>query len=338
MIWTAPFSTLQHIRRRDVLAGLTTLASGIVPARYASAQTRPRMLRIGTVQSVLRERPTFRAFEHRLRELGYVEGHDLVIDYSIVRGETELYGPAMQELVRRKVDIIVAGGNEFALKSAMAATDTLPIVMVAIDYDPVALGYVSSLARPAGNVTGVFLPQIDLTLKRLQLLREAFPDHTAVTVLWDRRSAHQWQAAQEAAPSLGLQLTGVELRALPYDYEQALARPLDHRGALMTMMTPFFFTDRQRLAELALRHRIAAFFPQREFVEAGGLLGYGPSITGLWRRAADYVDRIARGAKTTDLPIEQPSKFEMVVNLKTARAIGVELPTSILLRADEVIE
>jgi putative ABC transport system substrate-binding protein len=160
----------------------------------------------------------------------------------------------------------------------------------------------------------------------------------AAMVFWDHRSMYQWQETQDAAASLGLRLAGIELRDLPYDYDQALARiPPDHRGTLLVMASPLFFGDRQRLADFARRQRIASVFGQREHVDAGGLLSYGPSIPGMYRRAAEYVDKIARGANTTDLPIEQPTGFEFIINLKTAKLIGKELPTSILLRADEVI-
>ena len=241
-------------------------------------------------------------------------------------------------MIRRKVDIIIATSND-VLKLAMAATNTLPIVMVALDFDPFRLGYLTSVARPTGNVTGVFLQQVELSLKRLQILKEAFPTIEAATVFWDHRSAYQWQETQDAAASLGLRLAGIELRDLPYDYDQALARiPPDHRDTLLVMASPLFFGDRQRLADFARRQRIASVFGQREHVDAGGLLSYGPSIPGMYRRAAEYVDKIARGANTTDLPIEQPTGFEFIINLETAKLIGKELPTSILLRADEVIE
>ena len=241
-------------------------------------------------------------------------------------------------MIRRKVDIIVTTSND-ALKSAMAATNTLPIVMIALDFDPFRHGYVTSLARPVGNVTGLFAQQVELSVKRLQIFKEAFSDVKTATVFWDHRSIDQWQQTERAASSLGLQLFGVELRDLPYDYDQALARtPPDHRGALLVMASPLFFGDRQKLAEFVLRQRIASVFGQREHVDAGGLLSYGANIPAMYRRAADYVDKIARGTRTTDLPIEQPTKFEFVVNLKTAKTIGIELPTSVLLRADEAIE
>ena len=322
------------MRRREFVTLLGGAAAWPLAAR---AQQRLEMLRIGTISTLARERPTWRAFEQRLRELGYVEGDNLAVDYSIERN-FHLYASATQEMIRRKVDIIIATSND-VLKLAMAATNTLPIVMVALDFDPFRLGYLTSVARPTGNVTGVFLQQVELSLKRLQILKEAFPTIEAATVFWDHRSAYQWQETQDAAASLGLRLAGIELRDLPYDYDQALARiPSDHRDTLLVMASPLFFDDRQRLADFARRQRIASVFGQREHVDAGGLLSYGPSIPGMYRRAAEYVDKIARGANTTDLPIEQPTRFEFIINLKTAKLIGKELPTSILLRADEVIE
>jgi putative ABC transport system substrate-binding protein len=274
-----------------------------------------------------------------MRELGYVEGQNLTIDFVNLNGQIDRYGEATKEVVRRKPDIIIAPGVERALMSAIAATDTLPIVMIAVDYDPFARGYVKSLARPGGMVTGVFFQQIELAMKRLQLMKEALPDVAAATVFWDEVSADQWRATQSAAETMGFKLTGVELGNPPYDYENALAAqaPPDHR-ILMVLSSPVFLPDRERLAQIALRHSIASMFVFRAYADAGGLLSYGPSIDALYQRAAEYVDRIAKGTNSADLPVEQPTKFELIVNLKTARAIGIELPTSILLRADEVIE
>ena len=251
----------------------------------------------------------------------------------------EDYETGYRTLAAREPDIVLATGVEIALKSALAATRTLPIVMIAIDYDPFARGYVTSLARPSGNVTGVFFQQIELAAKRIQLVKDTFPDVPGATMFWDRSSADQWKAAQNAAATLGLRLYGIELREPPYDYERALREaPPDHRGIVIVGTSAFFFRDRERIADFAVRHRIASVFVFREWVEAGGLLSYGPSITAQFVRVAEFVDRIARGAKPADLPIEQPTKFELVVNLKTAGAIGIEPSTAILLRADEVIE
>jgi putative ABC transport system substrate-binding protein len=212
--------------------------------------------------------------------------------------------------------------------------------MVAIDYDPLARGYVSSLARPGGNVTGISIPQIELTEKRLQIVREAFPDVPAIAVFWDKISADQWHAAENAAPKLGLRLAGIEFREQPYDYERALAQlPLEHRRVLMVLTSPIFAVpDRARLPDFALRHRMASIFSLRQYVDVGGLMSYGVSFTALYRRSAEIVDRVARGAKPADLPIEQPTTFEFVANLKTARALGLHIPPTFLARADEVIE
>jgi putative tryptophan/tyrosine transport system substrate-binding protein len=296
------------------------------------------ILRVGMVAAQPRSSPPYAAFLHRLAELGYQQGQNL--DFEFIQAvKSEDYARGNRELVTRGVNILVAPGTEIALKSALEATTTLPIVMVAIDYDPIALGYVTSLARPTGNVTGILLQQIELTTKRLQVVKDAFPELRAATVFWDWISADQWHAAQNAAPAFGLQLFGSELGEQPYDYENALAQaPADHRAWLFVMTSPFVFRDRARLAEFALQHRTASVFAFREWVDAGGLLSYGPSINGMYRRAADYVDRIAHGAKPSDLPIEQPTTFEFVLNLKTARAIGIATPTALLLRADEVIE
>jgi putative tryptophan/tyrosine transport system substrate-binding protein len=323
------------MRRREFI----TLLGGAAAAWPLAAQAQQReMLRVGVVSGQQRLASIYAAFLQRMTELGYQEGKNFAFEF-LQAANIEDYAPGYRELVARKVDILVATGPEISLKSALAATNTLPIVITAIDYDPLALGYATSLARPGGNITGVFFQQIELTTKRLQLVKDAFPDMQTATVFWDRLSADQWQAAQGAAPTLGLRLAGIELREQPYDYEGALAQaPSDYRGSLFVMTSPFFFRDRARLAEFALRHRILSMFAFREWVEAGGLLSYGPSITAMYRRAAEYVDRIARGTKPGDLPIEQPTKFELVVNLKTARATGLTIPTSLLLRADEVIE
>ena len=313
------------------------------PLAARAQQPAKKMLRVGTVSALQQSSPQWAAFMRRMAELGYEEGKNFVFDFVPAANEED-YETGYQPLAAREPDIVLATGPEIALKSALAATRTLPIVtlpivMIAIDYDPFARGYVTNLARPSGNVTGVFFQQIELAAKRIQLVKDAFPDMSAATMFWDRLSADQWQAAQRAAATLGLRLSGIELREPPYDYERALREaPPDHRGMIIVATSPFFFRDRARIADLAFRHRIASMFVFREWVEAGGLLSYGPCLIAQFVRVAECVDRIARGAKPADLPIEQPTKFELVVNLKTARAIGIGLSTAILLRADEVIE
>jgi putative tryptophan/tyrosine transport system substrate-binding protein len=323
------------MRRREFI----TLVGGAAAAWPLAARAQSAgKLRVGMVGAQPRSSPFYAAFLQRLAELGYQQGNNFAFEF-IQAANSEDYIRGNRELVTRGVNILVAPGPEIALKSALAANDALPIVMLAFDYDPIALGYVKGLARPTGNVTGIFLQQIELTTKRLQVVKEAFPDLRAATVLWDQISADQFQAAQSAAPALGVQLFGSELREEPYDYEKALEQaPSDYRGWLFVMTSPFLFRDRARVAQFALRHRAASVFAFREWVDAGGLLSYGPNIISMYRRAAEYVDRIARGAKPTDLPIEQPTKFEFVLNLKTAKAIGLEVPSSLLVRADEVIE
>jgi putative ABC transport system substrate-binding protein len=324
------------MRRREFITFIGGAAAAWPLA--ARAQQPTKILRVGTVAGTPKSSPQWAAFERRMGELGYQEGRNFSFDFLQVASADE-YEALYRKLAARAPDAILAIGPEIGLKSALAVTRTLPIVMIAIDYDPLARGYITSLARPAGNVTGVVFQQIELAAKRIQLIKDDFPNRPAATMFWDQLSSDQWEAARSTAGALGLQLSGIELRGAPYDYEAALGQaPPDHRGMLIVPTSPFFFRDRARLAEFALRHRILSMFVFREWVDAGGLLCYGPSITALFGRVAEFVDRIARGAKPADLPIEQPTKFEMVVNLKTAKAIGIDLPTSILLRADEVIE
>lgn len=323
------------MRRRDFI----TLVSGVAAAWPLAARAQSAgILRVGMVAAQPRSSAPYMAFLQRLTELGYQQGKNLAFEF-IQAMTSEDYFLGNRELVTRGVNILMAAGPEVALKAAMADTDKLPIVMLAIDYDPITLGYLTSLARPTGNVSGIFLEQIELTTKRLQVVKDIFPDLRAATVFWDWISADQFRAMQSAAPALGVRLFGSELGDQPYDYESALDRaPSDYRGWLFVMTSPFVFRDRARLAEFALRHRAASVFAFREWIDAGGLLSYGPSINGMYRRAADYVHRIARGAKPSDLPIERPTKFEFVLNLKTAKEIGLAAPPALLLRADEVIE
>jgi ABC-type uncharacterized transport system substrate-binding protein len=268
------------MRRRDfiVMAG----AAAFAWPHVARAQQAGRLVRIGIVSGQPRTASIWVSFGQRLRELGYREGENLAFEYVDAHGEPRLIDEAMREFVRRKVDMIVASGNDIVLKSAIAATTIVPIIMVAIDYDPVERGYVKTLSHPGGNITGVFFEQVELAAKRLELLHQAFPSLHAATVFWDTLSADQWHALQRASAALNLRLAGVEMRQQPYDYEQALsASPSDARGFLVPMTSSIFFRDRARIAEFALQHRIPSIFALREWVDAGGLISYGPSITGM---------------------------------------------------------
>lgn len=260
-------------------------------------------------------------------------------DEGRVAGTKEAIDAGTREVVERKPDILLASGPEAALQAALAFTKTTPIVMLAVDCDPIARGYIASLARPGGRITGLFLQQLELTVKRLQFIKEAIPDFNSAVVFYDWISRDRWKAAEDAGAKLGLRLSGIDLHDPPFDYDRALAQaPPDNRKNLFVLASPAFFQDRERLAKFALRNRLASIFAFHEGVDAGGLMSYGPNFDTVFGRAADVVDRIARGAKPADLPIEQPSKFEFVINLTTARALGLDLPPTLLARADEVIE
>jgi putative tryptophan/tyrosine transport system substrate-binding protein len=251
----------------------------------------------------------------------------------------EEYEAGYRKLAARDVDIMVASGPDISLKSALACSDMKPIVMVAVDYDPLARGFVTSLARPTGNVTGLFLQEIELTAKRLQLLKNAFPEMRSLTVFYDRTALDQWEAAQGVAATLGLRLAGVDLGEPPFDYDNALARAdPDSRGTVFVLTSGLLLRDRDRLASFGLQNKVVSMFCFREWVEVGGLLSYGPNLREIYRRAAEYVDHLARGAKPADLPIEQPTKFELVINLETAKKLGITIPANLLVQAEEVIE
>ena len=325
------------MKRREVLLGLATAAFGKVSA--IRAQAAAESLRMVAVLMTPPTASYWVAFMKRLRELGYREGENLMVDVFDGREEAGHLVESLKERINKGVNVVVASGPEITLKLAIAATSTLPIVMIAFDYDPLALGYIRTLARPGGNVTGLFVQQIEQAVKRLELIREAFPKAQAATVLWDNLSFDHWEAVAKAAKTLGIRVVGIGLHEQPYDYEGALAdATMETVGLLVPMASPIFFVDKERLVDCALKHRMAMMWAVREMTEIGGLMSYGVSLDGTMRRAAEYVDRIARGARPADLPVEQPTKFELVINLKTAKALGVTVPPSILARADEVIE
>jgi putative ABC transport system substrate-binding protein len=283
------------------------------------------------------------AFQQGLRELGYVEGQNIKIEYRYtdvaLRGHPDLFPRYAAELVRLKPEVIVVSVTEAAL-AVKQATSTIPIVTVSVP-DPVASGLVASLARPGGNVTGLSRESRDLIGKNCQLLKEAFPDIARVGVLanpTDPLKPAMVADAEEAARSLGMQLKVVEA-STPTALEGAFtAMHMDKVGAVLVLGGGAFYLNRTRIADLALRHRLPSVFQNREFVEAGGLLSYAPSTTANYRRAAFFVDKILKGAKPADLPVEQPTKFELVINRKTAKALGLTIPPSLLQRADQVIE
>jgi putative tryptophan/tyrosine transport system substrate-binding protein len=324
----------------STLGGAAVCAIGAT--RRAHAQTTPKPLRVGFVHPVSPKGvpPNYIEFVGRLRELGYVEGDTLAIEYINLEGHPERYDEAMRELVRRRVDLIYALGQEENLRAAIAATTTIPIVMLAISYDPLAKGYVSSLARPTGNVTGITVLGVELIKKRLQLFKDAFPDRHAAFGFWDFESDETLRIATAAAPSLGITLAGVEVRGAPYDYERGLQQVApEFRGALFMANSAIFVRDAERLATFALQHRMVSCFDSSPiYVEAGGLMSYGADLGAAARRAAEFADRIARGAKPSDLPVEQSTRFTLRINLKTAKTLGTTFSPTFLATADDVIE
>jgi putative tryptophan/tyrosine transport system substrate-binding protein len=273
-----------------------------------------------------------------LRELGWVEGKTIAIEYRSAKWNHELFDDLAEELVRMKVDIIVTAGGETAPMAVRRASSTIPIVM-AVSNDPVAAGLVNNLAKPGGSVTGMSLMTPELGPKRLELLKEAAPRVSRLAVLWNPTfSKAELRATEAAARKLGVTLKPMEVRNAQ-DLSRVFAglekEPPD---ALTMFFDPLSTGYRELIADFAKKHRLPTIFGAKEFAQAGGLMSYAPDVPDLFRRAAGHVDRILKGAKPADLPVEQPTKFELVINLKTAKALGLTIPQSILLRADEVIE
>jgi putative ABC transport system substrate-binding protein len=327
------------MKRRKFITLLGGAAAWPLGAR---AQQPPKVLRIGTASTFPRTFPLWVAFQQRLRELGYIEGQNLVFDFLELGNQViqdAAATAAMHELVRRKVDIIVDAGEEVSLRAAMAATSTLPIVILAVSYDPVARGYISSIARPTGNVTGLFLRRPEFVEKQIGMVRSTFAQKTRLAVLWDEYTADQFSAAELTAKSLHMELQSLKLENPPYDFDVAFeAMAQGSAQMVLVLSSSLFALHRPRLAELAIRHRLPTMFTSKAYIHAGGLLSYGPDMAAMFRGAAEYVDRLAKGAKPADLPIDQPTKFELVINLKTAKALGLEAPPTLLALADEVIE
>ena len=329
-------------RRSAALAMLGGIASLRFGASRADAQQAGRMYRIGYLSTPNRASVArgVDAFVQALAKLGWVEGGNMRIDYRWAEGQVDRLPELAAELVRLKVDVIVAPATSAAL-AAKAATASIPVVMI-FAADPVAMGLVASLQHPGGNVTGTtFAPSRDIFGKQLQLLKEAVPRASRTAFLWnpaDASSAFQLAAVESAATSLHLPLQRVEARG-PEDFDKAFAAMAKARAdALVVGATSTYLVHQRRLAELALNGRLPTMLSYREGVEAGGLMAYAVNMADFVGRSAAYVDKVLKGAKPADLPIEQPTKFELVINDKTARALGIALAPSLLQRADEVIQ
>ena len=328
-----------NTRRRIVLA----LMAGALAAPLASfAQQPAKIARIGFLLAASSQgnETQLQAFRDGLRDLGYVEGKNFQLEVRWGEGKLERLPALAAELVQLKVDIIVAASSP-SVVAARQATRTIPIVMP-FSSDPVGDGLVASLAHPGGNITGLSIMSAELGEKRIQLLKEMFPKVAhAMDVLWNPDYVGmraRFEQARTAAPAVGLNVRSVEVRdtrELDAAFE-AIVR--ERPEALLLLVDPFTRSQRSRIVEFAAEQRLPAIYESSDFVDAGGLISYGPNIFNQFRRAASYVDKILRGAKPADLPIEQPTTFELVINMRAAKALGIKFPDSILLRADRVIE
>jgi putative ABC transport system substrate-binding protein len=327
------------MRRRDFIRLVAGVAAFSPCAAFA--QQAGRTYRIGVFSGADNRimRMAYQGFLDELRRLGFVEGSNLTVEFRSTVQSTDTLNEQAREFVRQKVDLIAALGVEHSLKASFSATRSIPIVFVANNYDPIAAGYVRSLAKPGGNVTGIFLRQTELAEKQVELLTEAMPGQKKLAVLWDYVSADQFVAAEKRARVVGLDVISLRMEKPPYALEAAFAG-IEKAGAkmLLALTSPFFAQQSGQLTELAVRHRLASMFIFKPYTLAGGLMSYGADNVAMYRQGAGHVAKVLQGANPADLPVELPTNFEFIVNLKTAKAIGIELPTSILLRANDVIE
>ena len=322
------------------LGALLLLFTLLAPSLRAEAQPAKKVPRVGLLMPVsyAAAAPNVEAFRQGLGEHGWVEGRNIGIEVRYSDGQAERLAELATELVRLKVDVIVTWGTP-AARAAKNVTTSIPIVMAAAT-DAVATGLIASLARPGGNVTGVTSGGAELSGKNLQLLNELVPRVARVAILWNPENPSQapmFEQTAAVARALGLQLRSLELRA-PDEFERAFKAMMHQRvGALVVFQELVFFAHRKRIVDLAAQHRLPAIYERREYVDAGGLMSYGVNFRHNFRHAASYVDKILRGAKPADLAVEQPTRFELVINVKTARALGLTISQSLLLRADQLI-
>jgi putative ABC transport system substrate-binding protein len=304
----------------------------------AEAQQAGKVPRVGILFIGSRNQPHLEAFKQGLRERGYTEGKNILLEYRYAEGKVDMLPELAAELVQLKVDIIVATADVSA-QAAQRATKTTPIVLTT--GDPVASGLAESLARPGGNVTGLTVLLADLSGKRLEILKETFPKMTRVATLWSPReevAAAAFKETKAAAQGFSLRLHSFEVWTLQ-DIEKAFAEmPKVRPNALVVLLSPLVTLHSKAIVELAIKQHLPGIYPTRQFAEEGGLMAYGPLISDLYRRAATYVDKILKGAKPADLPVEQPKKFEFIINLKAAKQIGLTIPPNVLARADKVIK
>jgi putative ABC transport system substrate-binding protein len=302
-----------------------------------SVEAQPSIPRVGIIFIGGRDQPHLEAFKQGLREHGYIEGKNIVLEYRYAEGKYDRLPGLATEFVREKVDVIVTTSS-ISARAARQATRTIPIVMTS--GSPVERGLAESFSKPGGNVTGLSVFALELSGKRLELLKETVPKMTRVAALWstsENESVMGFKETQDAAKALSLRMHSAELGKAG-EMEKTFAALTKARvDAVLVVLSPLVTLHSKRIVELALKQRLPGMYPTRQFSEEGGLMAYGPLIGDLYRRAATYVDKILKGAKAADLPVEQPTKFELVINLKTAQQIGLTIPPNVLARADKVI-
>jgi putative ABC transport system substrate-binding protein len=326
------------VDRRAFLAGtLGLLAVPLGAGAQRSGQV-PRIGYLGNGNPTTPGGAYLKAFRQGLRELGYIEGQTVTIEYRWAEGNADRLPALAAELVRLKVDVIVLSGT-LAIRAAQQATSSIPIVVGVILIDPVDAGFVASLARPGGNITGLASQYEEIVTKQVQLLAETVPKLSRVVLFHHTPMPREVTArAVGAASQLGLKTRVVEVSEVA-EFEGAFRTARDDGAqAVLVLPSPFFSAQRRVLIKVAANYRLPAFYEFKEYVQDGGLISYGPSLPDMWRRAASYVDRILKGANPGDLPIERPTNFELAVNLKTAKALGLTIPPSVLARADEIIQ
>ena len=326
--------------RAFAIAALLLAVATVGPP--ADAQQASKTAKIGILSATTPAAlaPGVEAFKQGLRELGWVEGKSFVLEVRYGEGKVERLSELARELVALKMDVIVTPAD-LSIAAIKRETQTIPIVM-ALSSDPVGAGFVASLARPGGNITGLSNISPELSGKRLELLREAVPGLSRVALLWNpdvRGAVLDYKEAASAARSLRVEVKSVEASRAE-DLDRAFSTITSWRAQALMLpgINPVGFANRAQIVSFAQRNRLPSMFPTKEYVDSGGLMSYGPSLVDLFRRAAGYVDKILKGAKPADLPVQQPTKFELVINLKTAKALGLTLPQSLLRRADDVIQ
>lgn len=322
------------MRRREFIA----VFGGFVVA-YPLAARAQRPAAIGYMSPGVRRPETTGAFLDELARHGYAEDRNLKVLFYDFLAEPAAASARAEDFVRSGVDAIVVDGPEIPMRAAQNATRSIPIVAVAVNYDPVERGYATSLSRPGGNVTGIFLRSIELAGKQVEFLKTMMPDATRLTVLWGAETEDEFGSVATSATAFGLELRSLKLGDPPYDFESVFRGLADGKPQpVLVLSPPAFASHRAEIAAAALRHRLAAIFRFRSYVDAGGLMSYGANRPAMSQQAAIYVGKILQGAKPAELPIQRADKFELVINLKTARALGLHAPQSLLARADEVIE